>query len=218
MAQSQLQCSVQKVTFCDREAGRAQRRTPGIREPYVLDSRALPPGPGTSSDSPHPGPRQWGPLFGGQEGPFGEVGSSLHPLLSGKDGVHAATVSWTPPNACEMGAMWPLFHKPQTQERQGREKVPSVKPAMAVSRGDGETGACGVHGRASLQRRGNWGSARILVRPRRRREVGWAKVPPTLVQAPPGSVHRRRPGPPRRSGRGPRDTYWTAACAAAPPR
>ena len=26
--------------------------------------------------------------------------------------------------------------------------------------------------------------------------MGWAKVPPTLVQAPPGSVHRRRPGPP----------------------
>lgn len=76
------------------------------------------------------------------------MGSSLYPLLSGKDGVHAVTVSWTPPNACEMGAMWPLFHKPQTQERQRREKVPSVKPAMAVPRGDKETGACRVHRRA----------------------------------------------------------------------
>ena len=160
MAQSQLQCSLQKVTFCDREAGRAQQRTPGIREPYVLDSLALPPGPGISSDCPHPGPRQWGPLFGGQEGLFGEVGSSLHPLLSGKDGVHAATVSWTPLNACEMGAMWPLFHKPQTQERQGREKVPSVKPAMAVPRGDGETEACGVHGRAPHCSGGGTGAQR----------------------------------------------------------
>ena len=160
VAQSQLQCSVQKVTFCDREAGRAQQRTPGIREPYILDSLALPPGPGISSDCPHPSPRQWGPLFGGQEGQFGEVGSSLRPLLSGKDGVHAATVSWTPPNACEMGAMWPLFHKPQTQERQGREKVPSVKLAMAVPRGDGETEACGVHERAPHCSGGRTGAQR----------------------------------------------------------
>lgn len=152
------------------------------------------PGPGISSDSPTRPPPMGTPVWGPRRRPIWGGGGLLCVLCSsGKDGVHGPLQ--TPGNRRSVA----LFHKPQAQERQGREKVPSVKPAMAVSRGDGETGACGVHGRPLTAAAGELGLSEDSRAPEVEERGGMGQGASHPCAGPAGSVHRRGQVP-RRSG------------------
>lgn len=183
VAQSQRSVLSKKVTFVTGRPGEVQRRTQEQTEPYVLIAGTPPRTRHCLTPPPRPPPMGtpvWGPRRA-----IWEVGSSLHPLLSGKDGVHACDCLMDLSKRLGMGAVWPLFHKPQTQERQGREKVPSVKTSHGCLQGRWRNQPAGSTGEPLTAAAGGTGAQRGFPwRPRWRRGGGWAKVPPTLVQAP----------------------------------